>query len=133
MATQYATRENLEQLALAAAAFSGVSDDDVDAALIAASSEADSYLASRYGDSLPLATWPLSLRQNICKLAAWNLMCAIGFQPGDNSHVAIQINYDAAVKWFTGVSMGRISLAIADTSPRHGYSPYVSSDDDRGF
>lgn len=133
MATQYATIADLKQLALTARAVEGVLDADINAALLAASSVADTYLAARYADALPLTTWPSALRQNVCKIAAWNLMCAIGFNPNDGAHVALQLNHDAALRWFRDLAAGKVTLAIAETSPRHGLTPTVHSDDSRGL
>jgi phage gp36-like protein len=133
MPTQYATIENLGRLALTARALDGIGDDVLNAALEAASSVADSYLSARYGDDLPLSDWPLALRINVCKLAAWDIMCAVGFDPGDATHVAIERNATMATKWFEQVASGRVSLSISETTPRHASTPTVYSDDDRGL
>ncbi len=132
MATQYATKADLTQLALTAQAISGMLDADINAALLAASSVADTYLAAR-NEALPLTTWPLALRLNVCRLAAWHIMCSIGFSPEDASHVAIQLNHDAAIKWFEALAAGKVTLANAETAPARGATPTVYSDDSRGF
>lgn len=130
MATQYATRTDLEQLGLVAGALSGIADADVNAALLAASSMADGYLASRYGSSLPLATWPESLTQHVCAIAAFRLMSAIGFNPEDGAHVVIRMGYDDAIRWLRDVSKGVVTLISAPTA---ALTPQAYSDEGRGF
>lgn len=130
MATQYATVADLKQLGLVAGALSGVDEADIDAALVAASSVADGYLASRYGSSLPLTAWPESLTMAVCQIAAFRIMSAIGFNPEDGSHEVIRMGFEDAMRWLRDVSAGRVTLISA---PAPALTPKVWSDDSRGF
>lgn len=130
MSTQYATISDLERLGLTARALEGVNPADIDGALLAASSEADGYLASRYGSHLPLTTWPDSLRMAVARMAAFQIMSAIGFNPEDGSHIALRMSYEDARRWLRDVSAGRVTLISA---PASSLAPKAWSNEGRGF
>jgi phage gp36-like protein len=131
--SQYATKSDLEQLALPPRALEGVADADINAALIAASSEADSYIATRY--PLPLATWPKVLSLHVAAMAAWHLKRGEGFQPEADGSIEnpIRTGYEDALAWLTKLAKGLVSLSPAETSPAAGDRPAAASDEPRGF
>lgn len=129
----YATRTNLENLALAARALEDSTDAEITAALSAASSEADSYLASRY-PSLPLLTWPEVLTLHVSGLAAWHLMKGKGFSPEAGTKDPIRQAYEDALAWLKGVASGLVTPpGVSTGSSSSSSSPDVASDEPRGF
>lgn len=110
----YATRTQLTQLAIPAAALTGVSTADQDAALEAASDLADGYLRSRY--ALPLTAWEDDLRRAVCGIAAYDLLTRRGFRPEDSGE-NVRLRYEDAVRWLKGVADGSISPSITDSTP----------------
>jgi len=110
----YASRTQLAQLGLAAAALASVSDDDQDAALEAASGLADSYL-QRAGITVPMSSpYPGALVLHVCKLAGWIVLSARGFDPSDPSDKSVRAGYEDAVAWLEKAAMGKVSLQPYD-------------------
>jgi phage gp36-like protein len=132
MATQYADETDLSQVGMSAKQLTLVSTGQKTAALVAASSVADGYLAAQY-DSLPLTTWPESLRTCVARLAAWTLISGpIGFNP-DGSHEVFLENQKQAMKWLQDVGNNRVHLPKYSAAPARGVTPTVVSDTSRGF
>ncbi len=84
--------------------------------LLAASAEADAFLAERY--QLPLASWDSVLSRNVGFIAAFRLMTsAIGFDPS-GADAYFEKNFDTAMKWLKMVSCFHITPSgIVDSSP----------------
>jgi phage gp36-like protein len=133
-ATQYATSTDLTNLGISARALALAGADTVTAAWVSASSVADGYLSGRYGDQLPLTTWPESLRSAVAKIAAFELSSsAVGFNPEDNSHEIILERYKQGIQWLRDVAAGRVTLPSFSVAPTRSPTPLVVSDDSRGF
>lgn len=127
MTTQYASATDLARLGLSTRALTGVSSDVIEDALVAASSVADGYMGSRYGDALPLTTWPESLRSAVACIAAMSVLGTIGFNPEDGAHVIVMRRYEMAIQWLRDVSTGKVTLPVSDTAPARVASPRVRS------
>lgn len=133
MATQYADATDLLEVGMNTKQLALVSTDQKTAALVSASSTADGYLASQY-DSLPLTTWPESLRTCVARLAAWILISGpIGFKPGEGMHEVFLENHKTAMTWLRDVSNGRVQLPKYAAAPARGATPTVLSNDTNGF
>lgn len=132
----YATRADLTRLGIRAGALSGVSSDDQDAALEAASDLADSYLRSRY--VLPLTGYGDDLKRAVCAIAAWDLLSTRGYNP-QGSDEAIQTRQEQAIAWLKDVSAGRAAVSGGNTTPapsrsaRANSAARVASSDKRGW
>lgn len=109
----YATTADLTKLAIPAEALVGIVAADQDAALAAASSLADSYLASRF--SLPLTKWGDDLRRAVCLIAAYDLMTRRGYNP-EGGDANLRLRYDDAIRWLERVADGRIAPAVTDSA-----------------
>ena len=110
----YATRVDLERLALPAAALAGIPAADQDAALEAASDLADSYLRARY--TLPLVAWEDDLRRAVAAIAAYDLMVRRGFSP-TGADEQLRLRYEDALRWLERVAAGQLHPQIVDSSP----------------
>lgn len=128
--SQYATVTDIANLGIAAAAIASFTTAQKDEALQAASSEADSYLSSRY--ELPLATWPKVLRLHVANMAAYMLLSNRGFAP-DGSDQNIRDRHRDAVAWLQRVAERKATLDVASTSPAVAAVPTASSSDKRGW
>lgn len=93
----YATLDDLYTHGAPEKAFGQLTDDQKLAALEAASEYLDSYFRGRY--SLPLAVWDISVTSNTCKIAAYNLLSARGYNPAAGSDINILERYNQAVAW----------------------------------
>lgn len=111
----YATLTEFTRFGLPTPALSGVSDDDKTAALSAASSVADSYLATRY--STPLSSWGDDLRRAVCHIASWDLLVRRGFNPDDAANQAVRMRHKDAIAWLENVSANRATVTGGNTSP----------------
>ncbi len=111
--SQYATSADLYALGLPQAALP--SGADPTAALVAASGDADGYLALRF--KLPLVAWGDDIRRRVCHLAAYDLLTSRGTRPGDALELIVK-RYDDAIAWLREVSMGRVQPSgVTDSSP----------------
>jgi phage gp36-like protein len=89
-------------------------------ACLAATDEAEGYLANRY--SMPLVSWGDALRLHVAKLAIVSFLDASGWQPSGQDDV-IMAAYTRAIAWLKGVGGGVISPpGIVDSSPTPGAS-----------
>lgn len=115
MSTQYALVADLAQLAANPTSLNGIPSTDQQAALDAASAEADGYLAAQY--QLPLVSWGTPLRMHVCNMAMYRLMARRGYRPG-GADVSFKERYDEAIAWLRGVSAGRVTPPdLIDSSP----------------
>ena len=114
---RYATPEDLTLLSLPANAMSSITDAEQQAALDAASDEADSYLGSAF--RLPLNEWGMDLRQHVCSIAALRLMNHRGYNPQAGANDTIRLCYEDAIRWLENIARGRVKpAAVLDTEPR---------------
>lgn len=115
---QYAEQADLSRYGLPLAATAGLSSEDLDAQLAAASAVAEGYLASR-GYSVPLATWGDDLRACVCKIAAWSTLTNLrGINPEDPAHDAIRQGHIDAMYWLRDVAKGIANLSEQFTGSR---------------
>lgn len=108
----YLTRAELAQIAPAGvvARFPAV---DLDAAIAAASDEADGYLRARY--ALPLAAdgWGSDLRQHVGAVALWRLLGQANYNPQAATN-AYRVRYEDALRWLAAVRDGKVVPARID-------------------
>jgi phage gp36-like protein len=134
MAT-YATLANLYVYGLPLVAMGSVSVASQQAILTGRNDFADDKLRARY--KLPLQTpYPVSLVQNICMLAAWDVLIARGYNPAAGADVNIAARGELALKWFDDVERQRchpnVIEAAGGDSP--GYlAPLVISKTQQGW
>ncbi len=113
--SQYAEDTELFALGLPSAALADVSSETITAALVAASGDADGYLAKRY--KLPLVEWGDDLTRRVAALAAFDLLTTRGSRPGDGLDL-ITKRADDATLWLRDVSRGIIEpQGIVDSTP----------------
>lgn len=130
---QYATIDDLARLGLKRLATAGITDADLNAALVAASETADGYMRSQF--RLPLVSWGADLRRHVAMLAAWDILSAQrGFNPdAAGSDIWLQ-RYEQAMAWLKDVSRGVVSPNVVDSTPsRRDGAPRVSTAAKRGW
>lgn len=76
-----------------------------------ATSKINGYLATRYGDSLPITTPPQELKQICADIAAYTLMSRHGYAP-QGSDVEFRQRYDDAIEWLKDVARGVVTLDL---------------------
>lgn len=114
MATAYATLADLTVYGVKdAGPFGGLSNSQQQAAIDAANATADGYLAAKF--KLPLTSWGADLKQKVVVLARFELLTTRGFAPEGGAAEAITVAYQAAIKWFEGVSKGVITPTVVDS------------------
>ena len=99
--SSYATIDDLTRFGLPAAAFSDLSADDVQAALDAASTVADSYLSLRF--TVPYQNPGADIKDAVCRIAAFNIMSSRGFNP-DGDAGQLRLRYEDAIRWLEKVA-----------------------------
>jgi phage gp36-like protein len=112
--TVYAEPADLPAYACKAEAIQELASRKIVDALIAASSEADGYLAARY--TMPIVSWDEDLRMNTAKVAASVLFNVRGADP-NGPDALIFDGRNVALRWFDRVQAGRLSPAIVDSTP----------------
>lgn len=124
-AQAYATQADQTVFGINPNAYASKLSDDRDAALLAASEEADGYLASQY--TLPLISWGRDLRKFVCYLADEILWENTGFSPdGSESGENIETRSARARKWLTKIQNQEIHPpGIVDSTP----APRLPDDD----
>ncbi len=76
---------------------------------------ADDRMRARY--KLPLQSpYPVSLKQNICMLAAWDILVARGYNPAAGADVNIATRGEMAMKWFDDVERQRAHPNVIEAS-----------------
>ena len=127
----YATGSDLGQLSVIPSdVLAQITTGTQDAALDAASRDADGYLASRY--KLPLTAWGTDLRQRVCDIAAYRLMGRLGYDP-NGADSDIRDRYDDALSWLERVGRGVITPDVVTTAPATTVRARVLSADPRGW
>ena len=137
--TIYATPADLGLYALNEEAMEGIAPEKIDAALVAASRIADSYLASQY--VLPLTAIGVDLVAAVAAIAAEILLTATGRNPEAGRDDVYKIRRDAAERWLSGVQQGKARPAgMAGSASAEGVGgqgggarPLVSSSSQRGY
>jgi phage gp36-like protein len=99
--SSYAQTADLYRYGAPASAFGTISGSDQQAALDDASARVDEFLAARY--PLPLISWPSSITEYTCRIAAWNLISGRGYNPavGNEGDQNLKARYDDAIAQLT--------------------------------
>lgn len=130
--SQYAQPEDLVRLALTPAAATRFGAEQQQAALLAASGIADSYIASTF--DLPLQTWDYSLVIAVCNIAAKILYNQFGYNQNSPVDGLIQRRFQEALDWLQAVGRGKTSPQWVDASSSFDAAgDYVVSDTPVGF
>ena len=115
--TQYAQPSDLINVGLPSAALESVTAASINEALVNASSECDSYLASTY--TLPFQTITPQLTQLATNIAAFTILATRGFDPSSPRDQVVRMRRDDAIKLLERVSARRATLpgVIDSASP----------------
>ncbi len=125
----YASPTDLAQYGLTPQALANFTLAQQQGALNGASATADGYLRSRY--TLPLRSWDLDLRRNVCMLAAYDLMVMVGFNPeGDDTN--LRLRAEDALRWLKQVSEGVVTIHVEESAPVIP-SPLIQTGAKRGW
>jgi len=114
--SRYATPTDLANLAINSGALTGISSDDQQSALDAASGLADGYLRARF--ILPLvAPFSQDLVRAVCGIAAYDLLTRRGYNPiAEGANDNWRLRYKDAIGWLEKVAAGNIAPALTDSS-----------------
>ena len=116
--SQYATAAEFDVYGiLPLARPASIDSTKINAALIAASGRADSYLKSRF--QTPITSWGVDLTQVVCAIAAFELISTtLLFNPESNENKTMTARFDSAIRWLEQVSAGRATPTnIVDSDP----------------
>jgi phage gp36-like protein len=119
MAQAFATSANMALLGLPQVALDRAevkAPGCVAMALSAANGRAEGALAAG-GYILPLVSWGDDLRERVCALAAFSIMCVMGYNPDSEADQAVLVRYRDAVAWFESLASGELPLAGVVESP----------------
>jgi phage gp36-like protein len=115
MTAAYATLADLYVLGAPLVSMGQVSVATQQACLDARNDYADDKLRARY--KLPLGLpYPPSLRQNICILAAYDVMNIRGYNPAAGADVNLVTRAEQAMKWFDDVERQRAHPNVIEAS-----------------
>lgn len=104
----YATRRDLKLKSLSGEVLDSADSQAVAEALLSASGEAEDALNAQY--SLPITTWPDSLRARCASIAKYKFFDREGFAPQGIDELIVK-NYDDALSWLRAVSTRKIVLS----------------------
>jgi phage gp36-like protein len=111
----YADPSHLVQFGLPAATLTGLSTEDQEAALEAASDYIDSYLAQRF--TLPLTDWQDDLRRATCHVAGWDILARRGFNPDRPIDGVVRKRYEDTIRWLEKVARGELGpVGVVDST-----------------
>lgn len=131
MSQALVTVPEFHALALGEEATSDLEDGVIEAAVLAASSLAYSFLRSRY--TLPLVTWGSDLKMAVAKIAALYVLTKRGFDPSSPADQAMVKGHDDAIAWLRDVAADRAAADVVDTAPAARLAPRVISNVKRGW
>ena len=135
MTVAYATLADLYALGMPLVAMGSVTVATQQRCLDARNDYADDKMRARY--LLPLqAPYPDSLIQNICMLAAWDILMVRGYNPSAGADVNIASRGELAMKWFDDVERQRAHPNVIEAagSGSPGYAaPLVLSKPRQGW
>ena len=147
MSHQYATVEDMKTFAIPAVVLRDCEVPELNAALVAASSRADSYFENRYPTPIaptPIdpATIPDVVKETVANLAAFIVIKKKGIRPNSDIaerlrtagfDVTIREGHDDAIIWLKDVAAGRATLPAQETAVAPQDGPDVLSDMERGW
>jgi phage gp36-like protein len=129
---QYATLADLYAFGAPSSAFGSLTDAQRDAGLLAASVEADGYLRAR--GTLPLTSYGSDLKEKVCHIATYSLLCRVGFNPDAGSDRNYLMRKESAITWLRMIAKGEVTPEVTfSTAYATGSQPQVRSKTLRGF
>lgn len=131
MSHQYATVEDMKRFAIPAVVLRDCEIPDLNSALVAATSMADSYLENRYNP--PITMIPDSLKLAVANLAVFIVIKKKGIRPNSDDDITIREGHTDAIKWLQDVAAGRATLPSQETASAPQDGPDVLSDMERGW
>lgn len=133
--SQYAQEADFTSLSVSAQQAARFGPVSIVAALKAASSRADSYLASAF--VLPLTSWDMQLTRVVCDMAAFDLYRQYGLNPSAPDFKALESLYAAAIEWLALVRDGKLTPQYEDSggspSNMEEGGPFVITATQRGW
>lgn len=110
--TRYAQLTDLYRYGAPATAFGALTDDDLNGELDTASAKVDEFLAARY--PLPLISWPQSITEYTCRIAAYNAISARGYNPavGNDGDEQLEKRYNQAITMLTLIQKQQLHPAV---------------------
>jgi phage gp36-like protein len=126
MATQYISQAEFFMLGIKEEDLDSdkVNPEDIDIAILSASSEADFYLTAYY--DTPLTEIPPALKMHVARAATYHLMSIVGFNPIGSDEL-LEKNYDNAKKFYKDIQKGQQTIPAGDVSPAKKDGQYVVS------
>lgn len=124
---------NPSQIECAPGVLEGVADSDKVLACIAASGEAEGYIASAY--TMPITAWSTEVVRKTGLIAAWNVIFRRGIRP-DGADEVVMLERDKAIGWFKQIRSGSLRPpGIIDSTPDtyEGGGYVVNSSPRRGW
>lgn len=96
--------------------------------LLSASKRALTYVSKKYG--LPLLAWGEDLKEAVCAIAAWTLLCVRGFNPTNAADLSVEKRHDDAWAWLRDIGRGNAELVdVVDSTPdRYEGGPLTASE-----
>lgn len=119
--SSYATVAQLYIYGAPEKSFGQLSTEQKEGAITAASDVVDTYFRGRY--QLPLVTWDISVTENTCRIAAYNLLSIRGYNPASGADVNILSRYEQAIEWLNKVQRQQahpnVTPSFADSPTYH--------------
>ena len=116
MGTAYAVVADLTNYGVlnTSTSFGSITNGQMQAAIDAANALADSYLGARF--KLPLTAYGKDIVEAVIAIARFKLLTQRGFAPTGDAALAIVEAKKDALKWFEGISDGRVNPVVTDSS-----------------
>jgi phage gp36-like protein len=113
--TVYCSKDDVGRLGVTARALRGIPADDIDAAIVEASREIDSYLrAADY--TLPLTAVGAQVKGVTAVIAAWTLIRNRVFNPDDPSYRVLESEYERRLEWLRSIRTGAVVPDVTDSA-----------------
>ena len=107
-----------------------INSDDIDAAILAASSEADCYLTAYY--DTPLTAIEPALKLHVARAATFHLMSIVGFNPVGSDDLLVG-NYDRALRFYKDLQKSQQTMPASTAPAKQDAQFVVSSAPKRGW
>jgi phage gp36-like protein len=132
----YCSQTELSQWGVSSGALTGITPDELNAAIAGASDLIDSYLRGKF--TLPLTAWGDDISRACAILACYDGLSVRGYNPGDPGDDQLQKRYDQVIAWLKGISSGTITpnatgSASGDTAGVPSSRAKVTSNSLRGW
>lgn len=111
----YASLRDIDVQGLSKQAIGSIPNEEKAEHALAATGEAEGYLAGGY--ALPLVAWSPELRRQVAQIAVYSIMCKRGFQPQGTDELIVK-NRDDAISWLSKINRGNLKPpGIVDSTP----------------